>query len=61
MAILDETTCAAFNSSQLLYRSGAEFCAGNKIPYPSLKIYKRYKIVTTNAVLNRKKMALFFL
>ena len=41
--ILAENECAAFNSSQLIYRNTVEFCGGFKMNYPDMKIYKRYK------------------
>ena len=36
-----ENECAAFNSSYLMFRSKNEVCAGNKIPYPKMKVYQR--------------------
>ena len=43
LSVLSERECGAFNSSRLLYRNSAEFCAGHKMNYPDMKIYKRYR------------------
>ena len=43
LTVLGDTLCSAFNSSQLLYREKVEFCAGNKIKFPQMRIYKRFR------------------
>ena len=44
LTVLSEQDCAGFNSSVLSYRQDGELCAGNKIPYPMMKVYIRKKL-----------------
>ena len=44
LEILPVEECAKFNSSVLSYRDQTELCAGNKIPYPTMKVYVRKKL-----------------
>jgi hypothetical protein len=44
LTVLSEQDCAGFNSSVLSYRQNGELCAGNKIPYPMMKVYIRKKL-----------------
>ena len=42
--ILTPEECNKFNSATLFYRDDAEICAGNKIMYPTIKVYIRKKL-----------------
>ena len=42
--ILTPEECNKFNSATLVYRDDAEICAGNKIMYPTIKVYIRKKL-----------------
>ena len=44
LTVLNEQDCAGFNSSVLSYRQDGELCAGNKKPYPMMKVYIRKKL-----------------
>ena len=41
LTVLPVEDCAGFNTSTLSYRQDGELCAGNKIPYPMMKVYIR--------------------
>ena len=44
LTVLPVEDCAGFNTSTLSYRQDGELCAGNKIPYPMMKVYIRKKL-----------------
>ena len=44
LTVLTAKDCAGFNTSVLSYRQDGELCAGNKIPYPMMKVYVRKKL-----------------
>jgi hypothetical protein len=44
LTVLTEQDCAGFNSSALSYRQDGELCAGNKMPYPMMKVNIRKKL-----------------
>ena len=44
LTVLTEQDCAGFNSSALSYRQDGELCAGNKMPYPMMRVYIRKKL-----------------
>ena len=44
LTILSAHDCAGFNTSVLSYRQDGELCAGNKKPYPMMKVYIRKKL-----------------
>ena len=43
LTVLPVKDCAGFNSSILSYDQNRELCAGNKIDYPTMKVYIRKK------------------
>ena len=43
LTVLPVKDCAGFNSSVLSYDQNRELCAGNKIDYPTMKVYIRKK------------------
>ena len=44
LTVLSAQDCAGFNTSVLSYRQDGELCAGNKIQYPTMKVYTRKKL-----------------
>ena len=44
LTVLPVKDCAVFNSSVLSYKQNRELCAGNKIDYPTMKVYIRKKL-----------------
>lgn len=44
LTILSEDQCRILNSTQLVYRSDIEFCAGNRVQFPTTTVYRRYRV-----------------
>ena len=55
----NENEVATFNLSSLMFHAKNELCAGSKIPYPTLKVFKRkLKEVKTQEGKQKKKFEL---
>ena len=44
LTILSDSQCRILNSTNLVYRSDIEFCAGQKLDFPHTTVYRRYRV-----------------
>ena len=42
--VLTPQDCARFNTTMLSYREEGELCAGNKLAYPKMDVFVRYRL-----------------